>query len=435
MFPRTRKGRVLVGLLAAAIVVTAAALAFFLIARNPGDLSNPDVAFETTPTAKPAPKPSGKSFGWPFYGYDAGRTHNFQLAKPLRPTKKVRWAFRSNILLEFTPVAAGDSLFLLRNNASFYALKRQTGEVYWKKKLGDLAASSPAYAGGVAYCTILVGVHGGSKGRIVAVDPKKQKILWSKNLSSRTESSPLVRAGVVFFGSENGTVYALRANDGKVLWTYKAGGAVKGGLAYANGKLFFGDYGGRVHGIDAANGKAIWSSGGGGALGLGDGQFYGTAAVAFGRVYIGNTNSSVYSFATSDGELAWRTGTGGYVYSSAAVAEIPKLGPTVYIGSYDGKVYALNAKSGAVRWSKKAGGRISGGMQIIGDLVFYSTLEKKTAALSVRSGRTIWSVPKGQFNPAISDGTLLFVNGITSMFAYQTTTGGKLNSEPPTSSD
>lgn len=428
MLPRSRKARVLVGLLVAAILLTAAVLAFFLNARNPGDVSNPDVAFQTTQAPKVAPKPGDAKFAWPFYGYDAGRTHNFPLATPLRPTHKVRWSIGSNVLLEFGPVAGGKSLFLLKNNASFYAIKRASGEVYWKKKLGDLAASSPAYVDGVAYCTILVSARGGNKGRIVALSPGKQKILWSKNLASRTESSPLVRKGVVYFGSENGTIYALRAKTGKVIWTYAAAGAVKGGIAYANGKLFFGDYGGQVHGIDAKSGKSVWSSGGGGALGLGDGQFYGTAAVAFGRVYIGNTNSSVYSFATSDGALAWRQGTGGYVYSSAAVADVPKLGPTVYIGSYDGKLYALNAKSGSVRWSKDAGGRISGGIQIIGDLVFYSTLEKKTAALSLRTGKTIWSVPKGQFNPAISDGTLLFVNSITSIYAYETKTGGKLNS-------
>jgi outer membrane protein assembly factor BamB len=430
MLPRSRKARVLVGLLVAAIVLTAAALAFLLGARNPGDVSNPDVAFETTATPKPAPKPGAANFRWPFYGYDAARTHNYPLARPLRPTKKVRWSLRGSVLLEFTPVADGDSLLLLKNNASLYALKRQTGVVYWKKKLGDLAASSPAYVDGIAYCTILAGTRGSKKGRIVAVDPKKKKILWSKNLASRTESSPFVRNGVVYFGSENGTVYALRAKDGKVLWTYKASGAVKGGLAYANGKLFFGDYAGTVHGISAKNGKALWTSGGGGALGLGGGQFYGTASVAFGRVYIGNTNSSVYSFSTSNGEMAWRQGTGGYVYSSAAVADIPKLGPTVYIGSYDGNLYALNAKSGAIRWSKPTGGRISGGIQIIGDLVFYSTLEKKTAALSVRNGRTIWSVPKGQFNPAIFDGKLLVVMGMTSMFAYETKSVGKANSAP-----
>ena len=430
MFPRSRKGRVLVSLLAAAILLTAAALAFFLIARNPADVSNSDVEFVRPGAKNLNTDKATEDFSWPFYGYDEARNHNFALAQPLRPTNKIRWSIGSRVLLEFNPVAGGSSLFLLKNNGAFYAIDRSTGEVYWKKSLGYLAASSPAFVDGIAYCTILTSERGGGNGRIVALDPAKQKIVWSRAISGRTESSPLVRNGVIYFGSENGTVYALSAKDGKTRWTYQAGGAVKGGVAYANGKLFFGDYSGQVSAIDANSGKLRWRSGGGGALGIGDGQFYGTASVAFGRVYIGNTNSSVYSFSTKDGALAWRVSTGGYVYSSAAVADVPKLGPTVFIGSYDGRLYALDAKSGAVRWSRAAGGRISGGIQIIGDLVFYSTLEKKTAALSLRSGRTIWSVRKGQFNPAISDGKLLFLNSITALFAYETTTNGKLNSVP-----
>ncbi len=419
MLPGTRKGRALVALLAAAIVITAALTLFLIQARNPGDVSNPDVTFIDAGAPKPKPKPLTTNFDWPFYGYDEARTHYFPMAKPLRPPFRPKWALRGSVLLEFGPVFGGTSLYLLKNNAAFYQLNRESGEVLWKRKLGDLAASSPAIVDGIAYCTILVYKRGSKRGRVVALNPKKKQILWSKTLPSRTETSPLVRNGVLYIGSENGTVYALRAKDGKQLWTYSAGGAVKGGIAYANGKLFFGDYGGRVQAISIKNGKQIWSSGGGGALGVGGGQFYGTAAVAFGRVYIGNTNSSIYSFSTSDGALAWRQGTGGYVYSSAAVADVPRLGPTVFIGSYDGRLYALNAKSGAVRWSRSAGGRISGGIQIIGNLVFYSVLEKRTTAVAIGSGRTVWSVAKGQFNPAVTDGKLLFVNGMTSLFAYK----------------
>jgi outer membrane protein assembly factor BamB len=112
-------------------------------------------------------------------------------------------------------------------------------------------------------------------------------------------------------------------------------------------------------------------------------------------------------------------GTGGYVYSSAAVADVPKLGPTVYIGSYDGKLYALNARNGAVRWTRSAGGRVSGGIQIIGDLVFVSSLEKKTTAFSARTGKTIWALDKGMYNPVISDGKTLFLNSVTALFAYK----------------
>ncbi|MSX03211.1 MAG: hypothetical protein F2813_08660, partial [Actinobacteria bacterium] len=143
MIPRTRNGRVLVGLLAAAIVLAAGLAVFALSARNPSDVSNSDVAFQAENTNQPAAKAATAAFEWPVYGYDSARTHNFPVKKPFRPPFKVRWSLRGNVLLEFGPVAGDKSLYLLRNNAALYAMKRTTGTVYWKKKLGELAASSP----------------------------------------------------------------------------------------------------------------------------------------------------------------------------------------------------------------------------------------------------------------------------------------------------
>ena len=71
-----------------------------------------------------------------------------------------------------------------------------------------------------------------------------------------------------------------------------------------------------------------------------------------------------------------------------------------------------------MRWSHGSEGRISGGIQMIGDLVFYSTLNRHTTALGAATGRRVWSVAKGKFNPVISDGRYLFLNGQTSLFAY-----------------
>ncbi len=425
MIPRTRNARVAVAALALMIVAAAGVLWYALANDRPSDVSNPDVAF-TVPTPPPAPQrpEKAKSFEWPEYGFTRARTRFFPLAEPARPPFPQRWAVRGDELLEFGPVAGGSSLYLLKNNGALYAIKRRTGVVYWKKKLGNLAASSPAYANGVLYCTILEGDEGSKKGRIVAFNVEYPRVRWSRTLPSRTETSPIVVKGVVYIGSENGTVYAFDADDGKLRWTYKASGSVKGGLAYDAGKLYAGDYGGRVQAIDARTGRKIWSvSGGGGAFGLGGGHFYATPSVAFGRVYVGNTNGSMYSFSTADGKLAWRKSTGNYIYSSAAVTSVPGLGPTVYVGSYDGTLYALNARTGDVRWSHRAEGRISGGIQMIGDLVFYSTLNGHTTALGAATGRRVWSVAKGKFNPVISDGRYLFLNGQTSLFAYDLVSG------------
>lgn len=411
----------LVGVLTALIAGTAAVVVYAWRNDKPDDVSNPDVEFQATPVTKEPPKPLKETapFEWPTYGYSTSRARNFPLAVPARPPFLMRWAVRGDELLEFGPVAGGSSLYVLKNNGALYAIKRRTGVVYWKKKLGRLAASSPAYWNGIVYATILARKDGSGAGSVVAMNVEYPRIRWYRHLPSRTESSPVVVGGTVYVGSENGTVYALGARTGRVKWTYKASGAVKGGLAYDNGKLFFGDYGGHVTAISAASGRKIWSAGsGGGAFGLGGGRFYATPSVAFGRVYVGSTNGSVYSFSTRDGKLAWRKSTGNYVYSSAAVADEHGIGPTVYVGSYDGTLYALNARSGAVRWSHGAEGQISGGIQIVGDLVFYSTLNGYTSAVGAATGRRVWTVHKGKFNPVISDGRYLFLNGQTSLFAY-----------------
>jgi outer membrane protein assembly factor BamB len=133
-------------------------------------------------------------------------------------------------------------------------------------------------------------------------------------------------------------------------------------------------------------------------------------------VYVGNTDGNVYSYAADDGALAWRRSTGGYVYSTAAAAKVPGGTPTVYVGSYDGSLYALDARTGAVRWRHRAEGKISGAATVIGDLVFYSTLTHHTTALGANTGRKVWSTKRGAFNPVVSDGRRIFLNGYTNLY-------------------
>ena len=92
--------------------------------------------------------------------------------------------------------------------------------------------------------------------------------------------------------------------------------------------------------------------------------------------------------------------------------------PTVYIGSYDGRFYALDARSGKTRWVRHLGTKISGAATIVGDLVFFSDLDKRTTwALGARTGVTVWKTHRGAFNPVISDGRRIYFTGYTSLFA------------------
>jgi outer membrane protein assembly factor BamB len=395
------------------VVLAAGGLTAWLIwGRAPEDVSNPDAEF-TAPTDEPKPeKRKPEDFVWPIFGYTPDRAKAFSTRVVKPPFKKV-WRKRADSLLEFPPVLADKTLFMVTNKGTAVARNAVNGKVRWRRPVGTLSAASPAWWKGKLFTVTL-------DGRVTALRAKDGKVLWRKDIPSRTESSPLVRNGRVYFGSEDGTVYAVRAKNGKTIWTYGASGAVKAALAYSDHKLYFGAYGGRAYAIRASNGREVWSTSTAG-LSLGrSGNFYSTPAVAFGRVYMGNTDGRVYSFTASSGETAWTKSTGSYVYSGPAATSVRGRGPTVFIGSYTGRFYALDARSGAERWSFQSPGRISGAVGVIGPVVYFANLEtRETHGLDVRTGREVFRHKGGGFAPPISDGKTLYLTGYATQLAFE----------------
>ena len=408
-----------------ALAAAGAAAAYFLVLKEPGDISNPDVPFidaEPTPSpkAKKAKPVKPSKFRWPRYGYTKDHNRNFDPARPIRGRFRAKWKHGASALTEFPPAIADGRILQLSDDARLVSRDLETGKKRWKRDLGSLSASTPAVEDGRVYVTLLESSKGSGKGRAVCLRFRDGKILWSKALSSRTESSPLVHNGRVFFGSEGGTLYALDAKSGRTDWTYGAGGAIKGSPTLSDdGLLYFGAYGGSVHAVRARDGARIWSKRAAGGL-LRGGNFYATAAVAYGRVYIGATDGRAYSLSAKDGRVAWAHQTGRYVYSSAAIKNVKGRGPMVFFGSYDGTFYALDARSGKVRWTHRSGGKISGSPTIIGDVVYYADLGRAiTVGLKVGSGKLAFRYPIGAYDPIVSDGVNLFLTGNRSLTALE----------------
>jgi outer membrane protein assembly factor BamB len=435
---RWYRRRIVVVLGAFAAVLVCAAVVFAV--TRPGDVFNPDVEFRAEPTQTSVPKAEapkkkkGKKkkadplsgFTWAQYGYSRDRRRYLPTDPSVAPPFFRRWSWSAHVLLEFPPIIVGQRLFVTRNDGQVVKLDKKTGKVHWRRDMGYLAASSPAYGDKKIVVTVLERTKGGA-GKVTAIWAKSGKVSWSKDLPSRSESSPMVVDHRVYFGSEDGTVYCMRIDDGSVQWKFRAAGAVKGGLALSDGKLYFGTYGGQVYAINQHTGKQVWHTGTSGAhFGLSAGNFYATPAVAFGRVYIGNTDGNMYSFSAASGKLAWRRGTGSYVYASAAVAQVPHGKPTVYFGSYDGTFYALDARSGATRWTYRDGGKISGGSSVIGNIVYYSNWGKRnTTALGANTGRRIWVSSRGAFNPVVSDGSDIYLTGFSSVARFEPLTAAQ----------
>jgi outer membrane protein assembly factor BamB len=410
-----RRGLIAVGCL---VVLVGIAVAVLLL-HKPGNVSN--LRAPITITTQPKPLPPRSTVQWLRYGYDAARSRYFPGGRGLKPPFHVNWKFQDYAELEFPPAMNGNYLYMMDDDGSVKELDKLTGKKLWETKVGTLAAATPALAVAQGLLFVPVLSDHGSKpgtGSFVALSIKTGKVVWRHPLPAGSESSPVALGDSVYFGDQAGRVYDLGVRDGHVVWTYKATAAVKGGPALAHGHVFFGDYAGRAYALNATNGHQIWAVNTNGAnFGFGSGNFYVTPSLAFGRVYMGNTDGRVYSFVQRNGELAWATSTGAYVYSSAAVANVPNLGPTVYLGSYDGNFYAFNARTGAIRWTHHAGGRISGSAMLVNGIVYYQDLgSRTTAGLWARNGKQVFSFPDGQFNGVVVDNGALYLSGRSMLY-------------------
>src|SRR5882724_8988392 len=154
------------------VLVLAGAIVFLTWGQRPGDVLNTTVPFTAPPsTTTPTPPPVTKkkkvpeTVNWPIYGYDLQRTHYLPAAdaKNVKPPFRSIWTRISGSLIEYQPVLFKDTLWFTKNDGQVWALNTKTGKTLWTKRIGSLAASSPAYMDGMVFATTL-------SGKITAMD-------------------------------------------------------------------------------------------------------------------------------------------------------------------------------------------------------------------------------------------------------------------------
>jgi len=400
--------RLLVIDIIAAVVVLGGigAVAFLALHRSTGPKPTP---FPTAAVASPSPTPSVSASAtvatenWSTYGFDSARTR-FNPAVALRPPFRIAWRFKAKQLLEFPPSIYRGDLYFCTEHGRIYCLRASDHKVLWRhtEPRGALFASTPTVDSAAVYVTSL-------SGRFDVLDRLTGKRVWGLTGIGRSESSPLVWRGRVFFGDESGYVYAFSIKTHRLAWRFRAGGSVKGAPAELNGRIVFGAYDGAVYCLDY-NGKLLWSRSTGGFFS--SNQFYATAALAYDTVYIGGTGGGIYAFDLRNGGQRWSYATSGYVYSSPAV-----WSNMVYEGSYDGTFYALNAATGHLVWRFSAGAPISGSPTVVDGIIYVSSFGHRTWGLSARTGHVVWTFRDGRYSPVTTDGRTVYVNGVNTLYA------------------
>lgn len=153
-----------------------------------------------------------------------------------------------------------------------YALDAETGDERWKSdvvtgkpadpegfdgqraRIGESIArpESPASNGTRVFVPIF------DQSRIVALDLKTGKTLWSYQAKGWIGDGPTMAEGKVFIGSQDQKIYALDAETGNLAWSFETRWLADGDLAYADGSIFACASDGRCYRIDAKTGQKIW---------------------------------------------------------------------------------------------------------------------------------------------------------------------------------
>ncbi len=121
----------------------------------------------------------------------------------------------------------------------------------WPKYRRDYANSGHSAEKG----TLPNGVTTVSSGNIHNLSLK-----WSKTVNGKVSGTPVVVAGVVYFGTWNGVFYALDAVTGATRWSKQVCSCrIAGSAQVINGVVYFGTSTAKVYALSSSTGATIWS--------------------------------------------------------------------------------------------------------------------------------------------------------------------------------
>ena len=292
------------------------------------------------------------------------------------------------------PVIANGLVFVnvgnngVRYGSHFYALRLNTGEIVWRKKIrGSYYWSATAYENGKVFVVNADGVV-----RAFTADDAGL-VVWMRRLpclGGTATSAPTALNGYLYVACETRGVYALREDNGHIRWnspiTVQESSPTlgDGGLYITDSGLYFK--------LDPTNGTTLWLDGGvdtnvgensvyfdkhlylrdelkGGdfVLDAGTGAIVAPAAFLQSPAFYQDADGNQYEYAVIDANLyAVSVKTGTVLWSVLAkktdylVTAPIVVNGLVVVGSASGKLYLLDGKTGALLWKDKVHGRFDG---------------------------------------------------------------------------
>lgn len=293
----------------------------------------------------------------------------------------IRWEVNKRAAIRSSPLITDRFVVTGALDGYAYALRKNSGLLHWKAKLGEAILGSPTTYGSLC-------IFSGRNG-IWAVDLSTGTLVWRVSTEQPVSSTPVHNGSLYFAGTWDGTLLAIDPEDSEILWTMSLPGRIWSSPAADAETVFVGTTTGDVFAIDTMSGRIQWSYSVERTFpewGFTGSAIYSSPLIVEDTIFFGSADHSVYALDRASGTLRWEFETRGWVESSPAVG-----GEFILVGSNDHSLYALDTLDGTRIWSREFDGGIFGAPAVAGDRVYIGTLSGGIFVLDRATGKTVWS--------------------------------------------
>ena len=252
----------------------------------------------------------------------------------------------------------------------------------WRRRLkgGGGVVGAPALGRGL----VLVGSDDGNLYAYRATGDKRSTLAWTFPTDGKIWSTPVIRDGVVYFGSMDRHVYALSLAEGldqasRLLWKYETGGAVNATPLLLDDLVVVGSFDRKLYALKSSTtspeGELVWdrpfqASDWFWAGPESDGEY----------IYAATMDGNVYAL-DRDGSPVW---VSPFKTESPIVSTPVTVGDKIVVGTDDGRLYLLSSTDGVdVRNPLPLDGRIKAPLSREGSTVFVGLENGSVQAVNV----------------------------------------------------
>ena len=179
-------------------------------------------------------------------------------------------------------------------------------------------------------------------------------------------------------------------------WAYDTGGRINASPSVWGNRICISTYAGSLFCLDRRDGKKLWSK----YFNRGffrNESFYASPSTDGERIFLVSRSGRSLRSMRANGDGIWRGRVGSPGYTTPAVAA-----GRVFVGGFDGAL-ALQRPDGTALWRRYVNGRILGAPVVVGNLVFFSTLETNARMqLASPTGEIVWQIGLGKYSPGIA---------------------------------